>query len=350
IHMFFTPFLLRCFKTFSRHYYNAKNHILKRKEKSMVTQQEFQNWFQKLYNENAVYLWGANGDIITKELTDSLYKTFASATYNRTYYTEKLNSGKGRIGADCSGAFCKISGYDTTAKGYYQRSINKGLIAALPRDKVCMVFNKNLTHIGAYVGNGITIEMKDSKTNVYKENLKTSRWYYYGIPDFVDYSGTIDEIKQQIAKDDVVTTDYQTWLNTQLKTMAPTNTATIAVDGSYGPKTKQQTVRVLQAIYNKYYGADIVVDGSYGPKTKAACPGYSVMKKTPEAFAKITYIIHVYLYAKCDYEMSGIISNSKVSSVYTTNTSAYVSNYQNSTRGLKVDGCAGPATLYAMFK
>lgn len=316
----------------------------------MITQQQFKEWFEALYAEKAVYLWGANGDVITKTLTDSLFKSYGSNTYNKAYYESKLAEGRGRVGADCSGAFCKISNYDTTAKGYYQRCVNKGLIAALPRDKVCMVFNKNLTHVGAYLGNGVTIEMRSSKLNVYKENLKISRWHYYGIPDFVDYSIAVDEIGKEIANDDIVTKNYQEWLNTQLKELAPTVKSTIEVDGSYGPKTKSQTIRVLQAIFNKYYGAKITVDGSYGPKTKNACPSWASMKKNTEAFAKITYILHIYLYAKCDYEMSGIINSTKVSVVYNSTTMAYISNYQNSTKGLKVDGYAGPATLYQMFK
>ena len=33
-------------------------------------------YFENLIKNKAIYLWGANGEIITKTLTDKLYKTF----------------------------------------------------------------------------------------------------------------------------------------------------------------------------------------------------------------------------------------------------------------------------------
>lgn len=309
-----------------------------------VTQQAFVEWFEKLYTGGAIYLWGANGETITKTLCDKLFSWYGSATYNKAYYDSKLTEGKGKIGADCSGAMYKLSGVDRTAKGYYNACVSKGLIAALPKDKVCLVFNKSLTHVGAYLGNGVTVEMKNSKANVHKENLKPTRWYYYGIPDFVDYTVSLEILKGEISSSDKIISDYQAWLNDNL------SGSDIAVDGKYGSKTKTQTVKMIQTIYNKYWGTKLDVDGDYGPKTKAACPGYNKMKKNTEAFKMITYIIHVYLYAKCGYAMNGIINSSKVSTTYSEDTKKYVSEYQNSTRGLVIDGYAGTATLYQMFK
>lgn len=207
-----------------------------------------------------------------------------------------------------------------------------------------MVFNKNLTHIGAYLGNGITIEMRDSKTNVYKENLKTSRWYYFGIPEFVDYSTSLEELKKEITSSNNIVIDYQKWLNKNL------DGEVIATDGEYGPKTKKQSVRLIQHIFNTHYGTNIKEDGEYGPNTRDACPTFTKLKKNEAAFSMITYIIHTYLYAVCKYDMNGIISGTKMSTAYSDYTKKYVGDYQNSTHGLKVDGLAGSATLYQMFK
>ena len=55
--------------------------------------------------------------------------------------TTKLKEGIGRIGADCSGAFKPISGYDTTAQGYYDKCKTKGKIGQLQL-KVCLVFQE----------------------------------------------------------------------------------------------------------------------------------------------------------------------------------------------------------------
>ena len=147
-------------------------------------------YFENLYKNKAIYLWGANSEIITKTLTDKLYKTFKSATYTKKYYDNKLKEGIGKIGADCSGAFKPISGFDTTAQGYYDKCKTKGKIGQLQLAKVCLVFKRNLvgrmTHIGLYCGNGYTIEMKSSKDNVHNEKLKKSRWTHYGIPYWIE--------------------------------------------------------------------------------------------------------------------------------------------------------------------
>lgn len=306
---------------------------------SKVSQKEFVSHFEKLNSENAVYVWGGNGEIITKELMDKLYAWYGSTKYNRDYYNKKLAEGKGRVGADCSGALYPLSKIDRTAKGYYNSCVSTGLIAAMPKDIVCLVFNKNLTHVGAYLGNGYTIEMKSSTANVYKEKLKPTRWYYFGIPDFVDYSTNLEDT---LVDSNVLIKNYQKWLNDNFKTA-------IAEDGKYGPKTKEATVKALQTIYNQYYGAKIAVDGKYGPKTKEACPGYTAMKKNADAYAMVTYIVHMYLY-KEGYNMNGIINTSKVSTVYSDYTKVVVMDYQGDTRGLVVDGLAGTATLYQMFK
>lgn len=151
-------------------------------------------YFEGLHKNKAIYLWGANSEVINKSLVDKLYKTFKSATYNRKYYDNKLKEGIGRIGADCSGAFKPVSGFDTTAQGYYDRCREKGLITKLPLSKVCLVFRKNLVgrvnHIGLYCGNGYTIEMKSSKENCVREKLKKHRWTHYGIPFWIEYPKT----------------------------------------------------------------------------------------------------------------------------------------------------------------
>jgi hypothetical protein len=157
----------------------------------MITDKELVAYFERLYADKAVYLWGANAEIITKALTDKLYSWFGSATYNKAYYDGKLKEGQGRIGADCSGAFKPMSGTDLTAQAYYHQCKESGSIVKIPRDKVCLVFHKNLsgkiTHIGLYCGNDYTIEMKSSKDNCVKQKLNPLRWTYYGIPTWIDY-------------------------------------------------------------------------------------------------------------------------------------------------------------------
>ena len=120
-------------------------------------------YFENLYTDRAIYLWGANSEKITKELCDRLFKSYGSSTYNRQYYDNKLKEGAGRIGADCSGAMCPVSGFDTTAQGYYNKCSTKGNISSIPKDTTCLVFKGKSTsainHIGFYLGNGYVVEM-----------------------------------------------------------------------------------------------------------------------------------------------------------------------------------------------
>ena len=123
----------------------------------MKTTAEMKKHFQGLVNGKAIYVWGANCETITAEMVNRLYKTYGSSKYNRAYYDGKLAEGKGRIGADCSGSFRPVSGYDTTANGYYNKCTKKGEIGTLPKNKPCMVFIKQsgkMVHIGWYDGAG----------------------------------------------------------------------------------------------------------------------------------------------------------------------------------------------------
>jgi len=149
-------------------------------------------WFETLHKLGAIYLWGANSEKITPKLTHKLFAYFGSKTYNLDYYNSKLKEGADKIGADCSGAFYPISGFDATAQAYYGRCKEKGLAVNLPRSKVCQVFRysllqRKITHIGLFDGKGYTIEMKSSKDNCVKEKFNPLRWTYYGVPDWVEY-------------------------------------------------------------------------------------------------------------------------------------------------------------------
>lgn len=167
----------------------------------MATQAQLKEHFLNL--SNAIYVWGANGQIITKELMDKLHKSYGTSTYNKAYYDNKLKEGQGKVGADCSGAIYPISGYDTTAQGYYNRCVKRGAILSIPRNKVCLVFKKNssgvINHVGCYTGDGYVSEMASSKANYQRKPLDNNGWDYWGFADFVeDYA---DEPKELLTVD-----------------------------------------------------------------------------------------------------------------------------------------------------
>lgn len=153
----------------------------------MATQKQLKDHFLSL--KDALYVWGANCQTITKSLMDSLYKTFGNGTYNKAYYDGKLKAGEGKKGADCSGAIFPISGYDATAANYYKRCTKKGDIASVPKNKVCLVFKRNskgsINHVGCYTGDGYVCEMASSQKNYQRKPLTGNGWDLWGCPDFI---------------------------------------------------------------------------------------------------------------------------------------------------------------------
>jgi hypothetical protein len=302
----------------------------------MVTQQQFKDHYKSLYNSGAIYVWGANGETITKDLTDRLYKSYGSSTYNKTYYNNKFKEGKGKIGADCSGSIYPLSKKDNTARGYYNTCKTKGSINNLPANTACLIFNANFTHVGAYMGDGTTIEMMSSQKNCVKQNLQKSRWAYYGIPDWLETSSSQSNTVPTIivsVKNPVIL-NIQKWCNSYCN-------AGLKEDGEFGPKTKQGLCKALQHCLNVNYKAGLDEDGSFGAKTKAACKSASNNKD-------LAYICQAMLYCK-GYDMTHSIKNNNLDGSYGGGTKATVLLYQQNTRGLKHDGKCGPATFYAMF-
>lgn len=224
---------------------------------------EVVSYFENLYNNKAIYLWGANSEVITKELCDKLFKTYGSSTYNRTYYDNKLKEGIGRVGADCSGAMCPMSGFDTTAQGYYNKCATKGNISSIPKDTPCLVFKGTSTsainHIGFYLGNGYvqTIEMKSSKENCVRNKLESGGWKWYGIPNWIDYSSAIVSNTSSIVKC-VDVSSYQGNINWSLVKSSGVNHAILKViRKDLNPDTK------FEQNWNGCNSSGVVVDGVY---------------------------------------------------------------------------------------
>lgn len=313
----------------------------------MVTQAQFKAHYENLYKSGAIYLWGANGETITKELCDKLFKTFGSASYPKSYFNNKYIEGKGKIGADCSGSIYPLSKADNSAKGYYNAcpANQKGSINNLPKNTACLVFNAGFTHVGAYLGNGITIEMANSKKNCVKENFNKTRWAYYGIPAWLENpeNKSNTPIKEQSSTTTVVTPAYdkkqivkniQKWCNDYCN-------AGLVANGSFDTKTKKSLCKALQHYLNVTYKAKLVEDGSFGAKTKAACVSCSGKNA-------LSYICQAMLFYK-GYDMTHSITNNNLDGSYGKGTKATVLLYQQETKGLRHDGDCGAATFYSLF-
>jgi peptidoglycan hydrolase-like protein with peptidoglycan-binding domain len=232
------------------------------------TNKQLLDWFEYLYQNKAIYLWGANSEKITLSLTDRLFRWFGSRTYDKAYYDGKFKEGNGKIGADCSGAFHPISGIDTTAQGYYDKCSDKGSIIKIPKDKVCQVFRKSLTsqinHIGLYCGNGYTIEMKSSKDNCVKQKFNPLRWTHYGIPNWLEYVNPYTESTETIRLGSIG--DAVKWVQWELindgitEVIIDRKKKKLTIDGDCG-KITDAAIRVYQSKHG------LTVDGVAGPIT-----------------------------------------------------------------------------------
>lgn len=78
---------------------------------------------------------------------------------------------------------------------------------------------------------------------------------------------------------------FQTWMNSNYK-------AGLAVDGSFGPKSRTAVVTIIQQLLNTQYKKNLTVDGSFGSKTRSALITISTGAKGP-----FTYIAQGLLYA-----------------------------------------------------
>lgn len=148
----------------------------------MISAKGFETYLESIYRATAVYVWGADCEIGTKELLEKKIKQFGKEHY-KDLTVEKI---EGRICADCSGLFTPISGMNITAQSYYDRCSVKGSVKQIPKNKKCLLFRKEngkVVHVSGYLGNGYLIEMWDGCE---KRKFKESEWTYYGFPTWLE--------------------------------------------------------------------------------------------------------------------------------------------------------------------
>lgn len=230
----------------------------------MIKSKKVTQHFSDLFTSGAIYVWGFNCEKITRESIEKAIKSHrGDKKYNENYYLTKLIEGENRIGADCSGSFYPVSGYDTTARGYYSKCISKGNVADIPSDKPCMVFIKEglkIVHIGWYDGKGRVYEMKNSKQNCRHDLLSARKWTYYGIPEFVDYSDLDDGGEVMIELDALKKGSRGEQVKTLQRLLKAFGYSLGSVDGDFGTKTEKALIK-----YQKKEG--LVQDSICGQKT-----------------------------------------------------------------------------------
>lgn len=134
---------------------------------------------------------------------------------------------------------------------------DRGGIAELPRDKVCLVFRDDggkKGHVGVYTGDGYVIHAKGHDWGVVRQRLEEVNFTHYGLPlGLYDGKRALPILRQGASGQDV---EY-------LQTLLCDTGAAITVDGKFGPATTQ-AVKAFQK------GQGLTVDGIVGNKTWAA--------------------------------------------------------------------------------
>lgn len=229
-----------------------------------VSQNDAKKYYVRVRDLGTIYVWGMNFcTIISKQTIHDAYEKYKSKKYDRTYYENKLKEGEGKPGSDCSGMHYDLSGYDTTAKGYYEKCTEKGTFDSLPISNLVLLFKgkspSDITHTGVYIGNGMCIHMKSSKENCVYESVDKHGWTYWGKADFIDYTTKLKKTKPMLTR--LIKMGYkgvdvkfaQTMLNSKGYDCGK-------VDGDFGKKT-DSAVKKFQA------ASKITADGIIGKET-----------------------------------------------------------------------------------
>lgn len=163
----------------------------------MYAEQYCDTYYASLIPKRPIYCWGANMEVATSELMESLYKRYGTSKYNQAYYQNKLVEAQNGCGlvSDCSGMIYPISQSDNSAKGYYANCKEKGTIDSIDLSHSCLVFRgsspDSISHIGYYNhSNGQVQEMANSEKNFQNKDFSPANWNYWGKPSFIDYSSS----------------------------------------------------------------------------------------------------------------------------------------------------------------
>lgn len=111
------------------------------------------------------YVYGSQGEIMTKELLNTLVQRFGRSNYYFNGYSAEKWVGKQCY--DCSGLIVwalqqlELTEKDYTAEGLY--AMCDKVSQPQPGD---LCFNGNLTHVGIYVGSGLYLHAKGTKYGV----------------------------------------------------------------------------------------------------------------------------------------------------------------------------------------
>lgn len=230
----------------------------------MISASDLVQLFERAYAERWGYIWDGRGQIWTQAMQDA-----ATREMTVQYGSKWI----GRRVADCSGLFVwayaqhgeKIFHGSNTIFNDYTGDTGAlfGEVEIFPGTAVFQVKDGRRTHIGLYVGDGMVIEARGTRSGVIVSDL--SEWDEWGQLAAVDYEGAepdvvmIDTIKALRQGDSGLTV---AWLQEQLWS-AGYDVGDKGADGIFGKAT-----RAAVEAFQRAHG--LTVDGIAGKKTMEA--------------------------------------------------------------------------------
>lgn len=254
----------------------------------MLTGKQLAEFCLKVHAAGWVYWYGTCGYKCTTSLYNSKKKQYPDAYTASRESGYKKDIANGAMCADCVGlikaAFwtgCDINGKsvrganncpDTNANGMYKLCKENGPISTIPDEPGLVVWKSG--HIGVYVGNGYTVEMKGFAYDCQKNKVTSGKWTNWGrlpasmlaydgsgLPAAPTYKLGERELRKGCEGDDVAELQAAlAALGYELGTYGPQRDG---IDGDYGSKTAA-AVKAFQK------AAGLTADGIYGPKSHAA--------------------------------------------------------------------------------
>lgn len=167
------------------------------------------------------------------------------------------NTGKGKLAYDCAqlSRWCMdfvgislVSG--ATSQWNETAWAERGEIATMPRDKVCLVFRRDdgkMAHVGVYQGDGYVIHAKGHDWGVVKERLDDidKPMTHWGIPMGL-YDGQYERPTLRRGDNNEYVRVMQQYLVNNGYSLKPTKTAANGCDGIFGADT-EATLIAFQA-------------------------------------------------------------------------------------------------------
>lgn len=214
------------------------------------------------------YWWGCFGQLADGALyaqKKKQYPGYYTAADFQSQYGQKVHDCvgliKGYLWCDSPDGYPRYNAaQDVAVEGLYRKCSRKGSITTLPDTPGVCVFMANMGHVGVYIGNGEVVEAMGHAYGVVKTKLAGRGWAYWGIPEWIDYSGDITKPSSNVSNLDTI------GQNGSVDTFGPREIRYLRI-GDTG-----EDVRALQNLLRarKYDIGPAGDDGIFGQDTEGA--------------------------------------------------------------------------------